>query len=48
MAQKARRKAEEKAWEDAERQRVAEEDDRVPPMAPGQGARRRDCPIGGG
>jgi len=28
MAQKARRKAEEKAWEEAERQRVMEEEER--------------------
>ena len=28
MAQKARRKAEENTWEDAERQRVAEEEER--------------------
>jgi len=39
VAQKARRKVEEKVWEEAERQRVAEEeeekkDDRVPSTAP--------------
>jgi len=35
MAQKARREVEEKAWEEAERQRVAEkkEDYGVPPVA---------------
>jgi len=49
-AQKARREAEEKAWKEAERQRVAEEEEnsRVPPMTLEQGVRRRDCPIGGG
>jgi len=44
MAQKARRKAEEKAREEAERQRVVE-DSGVPPTASRQGTRGRSCPI---
>ena len=47
-AQKARREAEEKAREKAERQRVAEEDGGVSPMALRRGARGRSHSIGGG
>ena len=47
-AQKARREVEEKAREEAERQRVAEEDGGVPPMALRRGARGRSHSIGGG
>jgi len=41
---------EEKVWEEAERQRVAEEeeDDGVSPAALGRDVRRRGCPIEGG
>jgi len=38
---------EEKAQEEAKRQRVVEENGEVPPTTPRQDARRRGCPIGG-
>jgi len=47
MAQKARKEVEEKAWEEAERQRIAEEeeDGGVPPIALRRGARERSHPT---